>query len=67
MAIGGGLPMPESVLTEGEWRALLYQCPDQVRPLVVRLAVFHGAMAQPSDPETCPCCGGAKPEKQEGG
>ena len=36
----------DSVLTPGEWEALFYQVPDQVRPLVYRLAIHHGAIEQ---------------------
>ena len=45
------------VLTEGQWTALLYQCPDAVKPLLVRLAIFHGAMEQPRDGAECALCG----------
>jgi hypothetical protein len=46
----------DGVLTPGEWEALLFQCPEQVRPLVLRLAVHHGAVERAS-PEGCPLCG----------
>jgi len=47
----------KAVLTAGEWKALLYQAPDQVRPLVYRLAVHHGAVERPA-PASCPLCRG---------
>jgi hypothetical protein len=43
----------DAVLTAGEWEALLYQAPDQVRPLIYRLAVHHGTIEQPK-PAVCP-------------
>jgi len=46
----------DKVLSEGEWAALLFQCPTQVKPLAYRLAVHHGAVERPS-PENCPLCG----------
>ena len=47
----------DDVLTPGEWSALLYQCPTQIKPLVYKLALFHGAAERPA-PENCPLCGG---------
>lgn len=41
------------VLTEGEWSAFLFQCPDAVKPLLVRLAVAHGHLQKPRDPREC--------------
>ncbi len=46
----------DSVLTPGEWEALLFQTPDQVRPLVYRPALHHGVIEQPKS------SGGAAPE-----
>jgi hypothetical protein len=37
----------DKMLTPGEWEALLFQCPDQVRALVYRLAIHHGAVERP--------------------
>ena len=45
----------DAVLTAGEWEALLYQAPDQVRPLVYRLAIHHGVIEQPK-PTDGPLC-----------
>ena len=43
-----------SVLTEGEWRALLGGCiPDQYASLIRRLGVYHGVI----EPQPCPTCG----------
>jgi len=52
-----GPSMPaDDVLSPGEWAALLFQTPTQVKPLVLRLAVHHGAAERPA-PENCPLCG----------
>ena len=45
----------KTVLTQGEWEALLFQAPDQVRALVYRLAIHHGAVERPRAGE-CPLC-----------
>jgi hypothetical protein len=45
----------DSVLTPGEWEALFYQAPDQVRPLVYRLAIHHGAIEQSKSADCLPC------------
>lgn len=47
----------DDVLTQGEWEALLFQAPNQVRSLVYRLAVHHGAVERPN-PAECQLCGG---------
>ena len=47
--------MSEPVLTGGEWEALLFQCPDQVKALIVKLAVHHRHMPAPL-PAECPLC-----------
>lgn len=47
--------MTDPILTAGQWEALLFQCPDQVKPLLMRLAIHHGAM-EPPRPEHCPLC-----------
>ena len=57
--------MPEPGITEAELDGLLYQCPDQVRHIVVKLAVAAGLMEQPRDRSTCPCCGDSKPGQRE--
>lgn len=51
-------------LTAGQWDALLYQVPDQVRGLAFQLAIFHGARERPT-PAECPICGhqGARGEQ----
>jgi hypothetical protein len=49
-------PPVNPVLTEGEWSALIFQCPQPVKHLVMLLAVFHGAIPPPT-PEQCPLCG----------
>lgn len=46
----------DNVLSKGEWEALLYQCPEQVKALVYRLAIHHGAVERPA-PAECPLCG----------
>jgi hypothetical protein len=54
----------EPLLTRGEWEAVLFQCPDQIKPLIVKLAVYHGHL---TDSAACPECGRMKAEtgKQE--
>ena len=56
-----GVQTPEApavppVLSAGQWEALLFQCPQSVKPLVMQLAVYHGAVERPA-PEECPLCG----------
>jgi hypothetical protein len=46
----------DAVLTPGEWEALLFQAPEQVRALVYKLAVYHGAVER-SQSADCPLCG----------
>jgi hypothetical protein len=48
------------VLNSGEWEALLAGVPDQYRPLIIRLAVFHKAIEPPRPGETCAACGAKK-------
>jgi hypothetical protein len=55
---------PPVILTEGQWSALIFQCPEDVKPLLLRLAVHHGAIERPT-PETCPLCGKRDADKQE--
>jgi hypothetical protein len=43
-----------SVLTPGEWEALIFQAPDQVQRLVFKLAAFHGYVRAG---EKCKECG----------
>ena len=51
----------ESILTPGEWEALLYQVPNQIRHLAYRLAIHHGVVERPR-PAECPLC--AEPKVQ---
>lgn len=43
-----------SVLTPGEWEALIHHTGDQAKGLVMRLAVHHGHV--PPSPADCPIC-----------
>jgi hypothetical protein len=43
-------------LSIGQWNALIHGTPDGLRPLVLTLAVFHGARERPT-PAECPVCG----------
>ena len=47
------------LLSAGEWEALLFQTPAQVRPLLLRLAVHHKFMKEAT---VCPNCGRKKGE-----
>jgi hypothetical protein len=49
-------PPVNPVLSQGQWEALLLQAPQQVKHLVMLLAVHHGAIPRPT-PEQCPLCG----------
>jgi hypothetical protein len=51
------------VLTPGEWHALEFQVPDQVRHLVIKLAIHHGVM-EPPTPAECPLCNAKRKPQQ---
>lgn len=53
-------------LTDGEWQSLIFITPDRVRQLVMKLAVFHGAVEK-STPESCPVCGKQADKAGQGG
>jgi hypothetical protein len=52
------------ILTPGEWESLLYVSPDRVRHLVMKLAVYHGAI-EPPTPVQFPLCGKQRDEPQQ--
>jgi hypothetical protein len=54
--VTGFFMMAETILSAGEWLALLHGTPDQYQRLVRRLAIAHGAL--PVEP--CPTCGAAR-------
>jgi hypothetical protein len=45
----------ETLLSSGEWEALIHNTADQAKHLLIRLAIHHGAVEPPS-PAECPLC-----------
>ena len=52
-------------LSAGQWEALIFGTPDALRPLVLQLAIHHGAMERPTSAE-CPVCGKPGPGQTGG-
>ena len=53
---------PPPFLSADQWQVLLFQTPESVKRLVMKLAVYHGAVERPA-PAECPPCGRAESEQ----